>query len=60
VNVKIGGEKVEVIYAGPQGGFAGLDQVNLRLSPNLRRRGEVGVVLTVEGRTANTVRVSVI
>jgi uncharacterized protein (TIGR03437 family) len=59
VNVKIGEENVEVLYAGPQGGFAGLDQVNLRLSPNLRGRGEVGVVLAVDGRTANTVRISV-
>ncbi len=60
VNVKIGVENAEALCAGPQGGFAGLDQVNLRLSPNLRGRGEVGVVLTVDGRTANTVRISVI
>ncbi len=60
VSVKIGGENAEAIYAGPQGGFAGLDQVNLRLSTNLRGRGEVGVVLAVDGRTASTVRISVI
>ncbi|MGH9853261.1 MAG: hypothetical protein ACREBD_25765 [Blastocatellia bacterium] len=60
VSVKIGGENVEAFYAGPQGGFAGLNQVNLRLSPNLRGRGDVGVALTVDGRAANTVRISVI
>ncbi len=57
VSAKVGGENVEVSYAGTQGGFAGLDQVNLKLSQSLRGRGEVDVVLMVNGGTANTVRV---
>lgn len=57
VGVTIGGAPVEVLYAGAQG-LLGLDQINLRLSRNLVGRGEVDVVLTVEGKRANVVRVS--
>jgi len=42
------------------GRFCRVGQVNLRLSPNLRGRGEVGMALMVDGRMANTVRISVI
>ncbi|MGH9802462.1 MAG: hypothetical protein ACRD82_19015, partial [Blastocatellia bacterium] len=42
-----------------QGGFVGLDQINLRLLRNLIGRGDVDVVLMVDGKTANTVRVNV-
>ena len=54
----IGGEPAEVLYAGPQPTFAGLDQVNLRISRSLAGRGEVPVTLVVAGRSANTVTVS--
>ncbi len=53
----IGGLNSEVLYAG-ESSFIGLDQANLRLSRNLAGRGEVEVVLTVDGVTANRVRVS--
>jgi len=59
VLVSIGGSPSEVIFAGSQGGFAGLDQINVRLSPNLAGRGEVDLVLTVNGNTANTVKVNI-
>lgn len=59
VITKIGGETVETLYAGLQGDFVGLDQINARLSRNLIGRGEVDVVVTVDGVTANTVRVSI-
>ncbi|MGH9855169.1 MAG: hypothetical protein ACREBD_35500 [Blastocatellia bacterium] len=36
-----------------------MDQVNLRLPRGLAGRGEVNVVLTVDGKTANTVRINV-
>jgi uncharacterized protein (TIGR03437 family) len=58
VGVKIGGETVEVLYAGSQGGFAGLDQMNLRLPRSLQGRGEVDVLVSVDGRAANTVRIN--
>lgn len=49
--------ETELLYAGPQGGFVGLDQLNLRLPGALIGRGEVDLVLTVDGKTANTTRI---
>jgi len=57
VNVKIGGVDAQALYAGPQGEFAGLDQVNVKLPANLG--GETQVILTVDGRTANPVGVNI-
>jgi uncharacterized protein (TIGR03437 family) len=57
--VSIGGVNSEVLYAGEQGAFVGLDQLNLRLPRSLAGRGEVDVVLMVDGRAANTVRINV-
>ncbi|MFN7945640.1 MAG: hypothetical protein U0Z53_09820 [Blastocatellia bacterium] len=58
VTARIGGTDVEVEYAGPQGGFAGLDQINLKLPRTLAGRGETDIVLTVDGKPANVVRVA--
>ena len=57
VSAKIGDAPAEVLFAGAQGDFVGLDQCNIRLSPNLAGRGEVNVVLAVDGKTANTIKV---
>jgi uncharacterized protein (TIGR03437 family) len=57
VSAKIGGAVVEALYAGAQGDFVGLDQVNLRLPRLLAGRGAAEVVLTVDGKTANQVKV---
>jgi uncharacterized protein (TIGR03437 family) len=59
VTARIGGVDAQVSYAGTQGSFVGLDQANLRLPRSLAGRGEVDVVLTVDGQTANTVRVNI-
>lgn len=59
VSVKIGGADGEVSFAGPQGGFAGLDQLNARIPRSLIGRNEVDLVLMVDGKTANTVRVNI-
>ena len=58
VTATIGGEDVDVLFAGPQGQFPGLDQVNLSLPQGLHTRGETDVVLTVDGHAANKVRVN--
>ena len=55
VTVMIGGAAQMVSSAGAQGVFAGLDQANVLLNRNLAGRGNVDVVLMVDGRTANTV-----
>jgi len=59
VNCTIGGVSSEILYAGEVPGFVGFDQLNARLSPSLAGRGEVDVVITVDGQTANTVRIAV-
>ncbi len=57
VRATIGGTTATVEYAGPAPGFAGLDQVNVVVPRSLAGRGEVPVVLTVEGKVSNTVTV---
>jgi uncharacterized protein (TIGR03437 family) len=59
VTVKAGGIDTPVSFAGAVAGFAGLDQINARLPRSLVGRGEVDVVLTVDGQAANTVRISI-
>ncbi len=59
VTCVVGGVNVPVLYAGPQGTYPGLDQVNLQLPASLRGLGVVDVVLTVDGQTANTVRIGI-
>jgi len=58
VTCKLGGIDAPVLFAGAQGGLVGLDQVNLSLPRALAGRGEVDLVLTVDGQAANTVRVA--
>jgi uncharacterized protein (TIGR03437 family) len=56
VSVHVGGIEVPVTFAGPQPGFAGLDQINIGPLPAaLAGRGEVGIRLTVHGSVSNTV-----
>ncbi|MGH9833389.1 MAG: hypothetical protein ACRD9Y_10255, partial [Blastocatellia bacterium] len=60
VSATVGGANAEVLYAGVTPGFVGLDQANIRLPRGLAGRGEVDVVLTVEGKAANAVRLNVL
>jgi len=55
----IGGVSNEVVFIGAQPEYVGLDQVNVRLSRALIGRGDVDVALTVDGKAANTARVSI-
>jgi uncharacterized protein (TIGR03437 family) len=59
VKVKIGGVDAETLFLGPQGGFVGLDQGNIRIPRSLAGRGEVDVVATAGAKTANIVSVNV-
>jgi len=58
VSCKIGSGVLPVAFAGPQGGFVGLDQVNILLPKSLRGTGNNTVLLTVDGQTANSVSVN--
>ncbi len=58
VTCKIGTTTVPVAYAGPQNVYVGLDQVNLALPQSLKGAGNLAVLLTVDGQTANPVTVT--
>jgi len=53
VNVTIGGEYAKSTYHGPQATYPGLDQVNVLIPSNLKGRGRVDVVVTVNGQASN-------
>ncbi len=59
VRVTIGGIQAEVTFLGAHSRLAGLDQMNVKLPPELRGRGNVDVVVTIDGKTANTVTINV-
>lgn len=59
VKVSIGGTDGAVAYAGPQGFYTGLDQVNVQLPASLAGRGDVVVALSVRGGQANPAHVSI-
>jgi uncharacterized protein (TIGR03437 family) len=58
VSVQIGDVTLPVQYAGPQGAFIGLDQINILLPASLRGKGLVNVTLTIEGKTTNLVQIN--
>ncbi|HLK63424.1 MAG TPA: cellulase family glycosylhydrolase [Bryobacteraceae bacterium] len=58
VTCKIGSTTVPVSFAGAQGAFVGLDQVNIVLPKTLRGTGAATVALTVDGQAANAVGIS--
>ena len=59
VTVRMGSVTVAPIYAGAQGQFAGLDQINVPLLLSLRGAGEIGVTVTADSVTSNPVKISV-
>jgi uncharacterized protein (TIGR03437 family) len=59
VHVQIGGEDVPVLYTGPAGHFAGLDEITVQIPRSLAGRGQVDVTLTADGQKANSVRVNI-
>jgi uncharacterized protein (TIGR03437 family) len=59
VTASIGGVNAPVIFAGDQGTFVGLDQVNITVPRTLIGRGNVDVSLTVDGKAANAVKLQI-
>jgi uncharacterized protein (TIGR03437 family) len=59
VTATIGGVNASVTYAGDQGTFIGLDQINIEIPRSLRGRGLVEVVLTVDGKITNALKIHV-
>ena len=54
----VGAVPADLIYAGPQGVYPGLDQFNLRVPPSLAGKGKVAVVITAADRPSNAVNVT--
>ncbi|MBI1764160.1 MAG: M36 family metallopeptidase [Acidobacteria bacterium] len=61
VNVTIEGLTARVLFAGAQGGLAGLDQLNVELPAGLAGKGarRVDVLVTVNGLAANRVTIAI-
>jgi uncharacterized protein (TIGR03437 family) len=59
VSAKIGDVDSPVPFAGAQPSLVGLDQMNIRLLRSLAGKGEVDLMVTVDGKMANTVRISI-
>ncbi|HLH16860.1 MAG TPA: Ig-like domain repeat protein [Bryobacteraceae bacterium] len=57
--VTTGGTALPVLYWGAQGQYPGLDQVNVELPRGLAGAGAVDLVVSVDGRAANTVNAMV-
>jgi uncharacterized protein (TIGR03437 family) len=57
--VTIGGQPVVVLGAAAQGQYPGLDQVNVVVPRTLAGRGEADIVVNVDGRVANPVKINI-
>jgi uncharacterized protein (TIGR03437 family) len=55
VFVSVAGMPVEILYAGPQGTYPALDQINVRVPLTVGGLGNVEIRLLVDGLTANVV-----
>jgi uncharacterized protein (TIGR03437 family) len=55
LRVRIGGTEITPMYAGAQGSFAGLDQLNVMIPPNLPG-GMTDLSIQADGRSSNVVQ----
>lgn len=58
LRVRIGGVEVEPLYAGAQGGYAGLDQINIMVPSNLSG-GISDITIVAEATQSNVVQIRV-
>ncbi len=59
VKVLIGGVQAEVSFLGAHSRLVGVDQMNIKLPQTVRGRGNVDVVVTIDGKNANTVTINI-
>jgi uncharacterized protein (TIGR03437 family) len=59
VQAYVAGQPVPLLYAGPQGQYQGLDQVNISLPSSLAGMGEVSVYLSADGNVSNMITVNI-
>jgi uncharacterized protein (TIGR03437 family) len=58
IRVDVGNATAFAMYAGPQGQYPGLDQVNIALPLKLRGTGTADITVTVDGMISNTVELA--
>lgn len=59
VSVTIGGMPLPANYLGAHPQLVGVDQVNVMLPQALRGRGDVDVVVTIDGHVSNTAKINI-
>jgi uncharacterized protein (TIGR03437 family) len=59
VQATIGNQTATVLYAGPQGTYPGVDQVNVVIPQSLAGSGSVPVAVSIGGVTSNTVNITI-
>jgi len=59
VSAIVGGMTIPAGYAGPQGSYPGMDQVNVQLPQSLAGAGPINVQLVVDGAYSNTVQIQI-
>jgi uncharacterized protein (TIGR03437 family) len=59
VSVTASGNPLEVLYAGAQPDYPGLDQINISLPSSLTGRGVITLHTAVDGRAANDVTIMI-
>lgn len=59
VRVTIGSVQAEVSFLGAHSRLVGVDQMNIKLPESLRGRGNVDVIVTIDGKPANTVTINI-
>jgi len=60
VRVFVGGLEAKVHYAGPQGQFVGLEQINFELPSNVANHGTLPVMVKIDDQPTNSVTVDVV
>jgi uncharacterized protein (TIGR03437 family) len=56
VSVSVGAVSVPAVYAGAQGQYTGLDQINFQLPASLRGQGSVDLAVIVDGQRSNALK----
>jgi uncharacterized protein (TIGR03437 family) len=59
MTINIGGMDVTPSFFGAEGFYQGLEHVNLQIPQSLAGSGEVDMVLTLDGKTSNTVKLNI-
>jgi len=61
VKATVGGQPVPVLYAGPQGTFSGVDQINLGPLPlTLKNKpGQTDITIEIDGMPTNEIQIGI-